>query len=107
MTYGDDPFTYKTETIPISKSTYARLANAINASGFWDEPFYRECDNLPTDAGGFTLEVNTPSRYKVVEAGICPGYIRRFHKAWQKVVDYIKKGNRLSLVWKDDVIRVD
>lgn len=101
MTFGEEPFAYKTEVIPISQRTYSRLANAINSSDFWEEPYYRDCNNAPMDGDGFTLEVNTPERYKVVKTSFCPGYSRSFHKAWQQLAEYIKWGERLNLMWQD------
>ena len=101
MSFGEERFAYNTETIPISKDTYARLANGINSSGFWNEPYQRECDNPPNDGYGFTLEINTLKRYKIVETSCCPGYSRNFHKAWQELANYVKKGKRLPLMWQD------
>lgn len=99
MTYGEVPFAYKTEVIPISKETYSQLATAIDSSDFWDVPYKYNCINTSPDGSDYLLEVNTPKRYKVVLTSFCSGYSRRFHKAWQKLSDYVKMSDRLNLEW--------
>ena len=64
-------FTYSTKKISISQAEYNKLVTSINESGYWQLPFKFNCHNIPTDAGVYTLEANTITKYNIVKSVDC------------------------------------
>lgn len=94
-------FEYTTTEIPITYKTFARLVNLFNSSGFWNLPHELKCENEPTDAEGFILEANTPTKYKIVSA--CPYDKSKFHDACSALVKYAGLNKTFDFDWDNAV----
>jgi hypothetical protein len=94
-----EKFEYSLQRIPIKKKRFLSLVNQINESEYWQLPFDNWCNHPPSDAGGFTLEVNTPKKYNVVFTLSCPADSTKYIKACQELVKYAKMDDEIKLIW--------
>ncbi len=97
--YGPEKFEYSLKKIPIQKKNFIHLVDLINKSGYWQLPFDNWCPNIPNDAGGFTLEANTPGKYNVVSTPSCPDDSTKYVKACQEIIKYAKMDKEIRLIW--------
>lgn len=93
-----DPLKYQTKQIRISHSTYARLINSINESGFWRSKVKIDCDKDWMDGAGFSLEANTGKKYNVVfrEVG-CSDNERKILSACQDLINLTDQKEQIRL----------
>lgn len=99
----NEQFSPKVKTVALSKQQYTALVDEINASGFWMMPWKIKCTMPTTDGYGFHLEVNTKTKYKIVEAIGCPNDSTKFTKACQKIIDCARLDKKLNLIWDGSV----
>jgi hypothetical protein len=85
--YDTAAFKYSTIRKSISEKEFVRLAEAINASGFWKLPYSYACSNVPMDGAGITLEGNAGNRYNIVNTPWCEDDNRAFIKACTQLVE--------------------
>lgn len=112
--WGKEKFEYSLTKIPISKKTFHYLVTRINESGYWKLPFNHLCRVIPNDVDGFILEANTPYKYHVVDALICPNDSTDYMKACDELITYAGlEKKEFGLVWdgtitpaKDEQIQV-
>jgi hypothetical protein len=100
-----DKFSYSTKRIKISKDKFRKLVTLINTSGYWNLPFESECKDIPTDAGGYSLEANTQNKYNVVTEIDCGDQASKFKIMCHKLLTYAKVENKLFFF--DDPVKVD
>mgnify|MGYP006943152774 CR=1 FL=1 len=91
--------TYSIQITPISKSLFVRLIDTLNSAGYWRMPYQINCNNIPTDAGGFVLEANTGLKYNVVKSIDCPGDSSRYNKACQEIINAAGLKKEIQLIW--------
>jgi hypothetical protein len=70
-TFGEDKFTYNTKRVSISHTTFRKIIDTINASGYWSHSYQVPCNSHPNDASSYILEANTPEKYNVVRVDDC------------------------------------
>lgn len=92
-------FSYETIRVPISKKDFFYLVDRINKSGYWSLPRVYDCENMVMGVGGFSLEANTPSKYKFVRTASCPNDYRAFTKACQELINYAGLSKDIRLLW--------
>jgi hypothetical protein len=94
----ETPFTYTLTKILISRREYARLANLLNGSGFWNLPFKLDCKDIRGNSVSLVMEANTGKKYNIVKFRGCYDQSTPFTKACQELLKSAKV---------DDEIRVD
>jgi len=101
-------YIYTVTKIPITPAGFDSLVDRINTSGYWQWPFKGSCPELPTDAGGITLEANTPEKYKVIWGSDCPYDSISYKQAWQALVNRAGMEKHIQLLWgwKADTVGV-
>ncbi len=105
--YGPIPFQYSAQIIPITRKTFDSLVNLINASSYWSMERESDCEYIPADASSFTLEANTPYKYKIVGSASCENDYRNFTKACQEIVNHARLSNKINLIWSGGTTIVD
>lgn len=70
LDYDSAKFEYDTKVIKLSSRQYCNLIDSLNASDFWKLPWRIDYPMEIADGGGYTFEVNTKDKYKIV---ICYG----------------------------------
>lgn len=99
IVYQHEKYRYSTAVIAISKTQYNSIVEKISASGFWSMRRESNCKNVPTDAGGFSLEANTANHYKIVSSASCPDDTRKFTIVCQEIVNLAGLGQKIRLIW--------
>jgi len=89
-------FSYQTRKNIISQTAFHSLIKELNESGFWLMPYEaeKECGDTPMDGDGFTIEVNTKTKYQIVSYSDCYD-TTRFTKACQRLFNIAGLGKEL------------
>jgi hypothetical protein len=90
-------FVYAENRISISLRQFKYLVNLIDSAGYWTLPYSIGCSEVANDAGGFTLEANTATKYNVVTRVECADSAMKFAMACQELVNYAHMGNKVYL----------
>lgn len=103
-----DSLKYHTKRIRIPHSTYVRLINSINGSGFWKSKVQLPCDIGWMDGAAFCLEGNTSKKYHVIfrEQG-CSGNERKILSACQELINLTDQKEQIRLYWKSETTQTD
>ncbi|MES2775266.1 MAG: hypothetical protein V4722_13845 [Bacteroidota bacterium] len=90
-------FTFETTKRNVSTPVFHSLIKELNASGFWSMPYEveKECGDAPMDGDGFTIEVNTKTKYQVVNYSDCYD-TARFTKACQRLFNMAGLGKEIN-----------
>lgn len=92
------PYTLTKRTI--TPTDYQHFVDLLNASGYWEMPYQRGCNEMIADGPDyFFLEANTPEKYNFVAGYTCPNDTNNFYKACQQLVRYAKLDKTYNLVW--------
>jgi hypothetical protein len=95
-------FPYTMVKSPITTGEYHSFVNRLNASGYWQMPYKRECNEAIADGPAYlALEANTPEKYNFVSGYVCPNDTIDFYKACQELVRYAKLDKEFGLLWID------
>ena len=101
-----EKFHYDSVNIHLPEEKFDSIVNLINASEFWTLPFRVICPDSPTDGDGFSLEISTGKKYKIVHVSGCPSDSLKFTKACQKLVSLAHLDNTIHLwnTWQVDTL---
>lgn len=90
---------YQVTKIQLSTYQYSSFIRHLTASGFWRLPYFIKCGNLHKIANSFTLEANTKTKYKMVEAISCANDTTSFTEVCQNLLDMA--GLDKKLTWRE------
>jgi hypothetical protein len=84
----------------ITPAEYQNFVDLLNASGYWEMPYKRECNVGVADGPAYlALEANTPEKYNFVSGYVCPNDTIDFCKACQQLVRYAGLDKQFDLLW--------
>jgi hypothetical protein len=84
----------------IEPAAYKTFVDSLNASGYWEMPYKRECNVEMADGPAyFSLEANTPNRYNFVNGYSCPNDTNRFYKACEQLIHLAGLDKEFHLLW--------
>jgi hypothetical protein len=91
----------RSSTRQITTGEYRSFVDSLNASGYWQMPYKRECDaDLAIDGPYyFSLEANTPRQYQFVNGNPCPNDTNLFYKACQHLVRLAGLEKEINVLW--------
>lgn len=64
----DSLYSYSVSRMHISETQFKEIVNLINGSGYWQMPYYFDCQIMSTDGSTDILEVNTGTKYNIVKS---------------------------------------
>jgi len=88
-------------TREITSNEYQLFVDSLNASGYWNMPYEREChEGLAIDGPYyFSLEANTPNQYNFVIGNPCPNDTNLFYKACQHLARLAGLEKEINVLW--------
>jgi len=91
----------RSATRNITPYEYQSFVDSLNASGYWQMPYKRECnEGLAIDGPYyFSLEANTPERYNFVNGNPCPNDTNLFYKACQHLARLAGLKKEINILW--------
>lgn len=85
---------------PVTSADYEAFVSLLNASGYWQMPYKRECNVEIADGPPyFQLEANTREKYNFVAGSVCPNDTIDFYKACQQLVRLAGVDSEYDVVW--------
>jgi hypothetical protein len=89
--FGEEPFTYRMWSIPISKEKFRYFVVLINKSEYWKlRPYTFTCSGVSTHPDAYSLEANTPLKYQMANAYECQDDKSKFSEACKELIKYAK-----------------
>ena len=98
------PFEYTSKKIPLTANQFKTIADAINASGYWNLPYQPALlEEAGTDGWGFCLETNTSKQYNFVA---CNGDLKtagteHLKQACQQILRYAQITDEFK-IWSNE-----
>jgi hypothetical protein len=86
----------------ITEKEYQTFVDTLNASGYWQMPYVRKCNEQDLAIDGpsyFSLEANTPDRYNFVSGYPCPNDTNLFYKACDHLARMAGLQKEIDLLW--------
>jgi hypothetical protein len=97
-TFASERFIYKTKKIPIAFSTFKKIVDTIEASGYWSHSYQVECNSYPTDASSYILEANTPERYNIVRVDDCETNNSPIALVFQYLINFARVRDKVHII---------
>ncbi|MBC7937978.1 MAG: hypothetical protein H7Y86_21735 [Rhizobacter sp.] len=84
------PFKFTTYQKPIEPGKFEYFFNLLEKAAFWSLPQQMSPKSGAMDGSGYTVEIHTPTKFRLIVSSNCPKISEALTSACQEIIDHIK-----------------